>query len=68
MKVQKIATRPAFQPTELKITIETEEEFNALSALSNDWGHLTKELLSCDVKEQYVHFLVNMIRNIGASL
>lgn len=68
MKVQKITTQPAFQPIELKITIEIEEEFNALLALSADGEYLTEELLSCDIKEQYVYFLVNMIRNIRASL
>ena len=35
MKVQKTSTQPAFQPIELKITIESKEELHNLLVLSS---------------------------------
>ncbi len=35
MKVQKTSTQPAFQPIELKITIESQEELHDLLVLSS---------------------------------
>ena len=42
MKVQKTTTQPAFQPIELKITIESKEELHNLLVLSS---------LSADIRE-----------------
>lgn len=68
MKVTKTSTQPAFQPIELKITIESEEEYNALVTLAGDKEYLTTELLLCDIKEEYVHFLSRMVCNIREAL
>lgn len=68
MKVQKTSPQPAFQPIELKITIESQEEGNALAALAADKEYLTTELHTCDIPEKYVHFLFNMICDIHECL
>ena len=34
MKIQKTSTQPVFQPIEIKITIETQEEYDALTDMA----------------------------------
>lgn len=68
MKVTKTSTQPIFQPIELKITIESVEEYNALVALVADKEYLTAELLTCDIPEKYVHFLFRMICDIREAI
>ena len=46
MKVQKTSTLPVFQPIELKITIESQEEFYAILNLSSEYYSVPNVLVN----------------------
>ena len=68
MKVTKTPTRPAFQPIEIKITIENQEELHDLlvcSSLSSEiCGVLSNVCLVCDSATT----LKRLLDNIGDCL
>ena len=66
MKVTKTSTQPAFQPIELKITIESQDEYDLLKNLwhSSEEVHALVEVVG--YKEAY--FLEAFLDNIGECL
>ena len=70
MKVQKTSTQPAFQPIELKITIESQEELNHLDKICRNSGDVSNvcnehaDMLSSDSCD----FLDVLLSDIGECL
>ncbi len=70
MKVQKTSTQPAFQPIELKITIESQEELNHLDEIcrnSVDVSNVCDEYVA-DLSYDSCVFLDALLNDIGACL
>lgn len=70
MKVQKTSTQPAFQPIELKITIESQEELNHLDEIcrnSVDVSNVCYEYVDALSYESCV-FLNALLNDIGECL
>jgi len=70
MKVQKTSTQPAFQPIELKITIESQEELNHLDEIcrnSVDVSNVCDEYVDALSYESCV-FLDALLNDIGECL
>ena len=70
MKVQKTSTQPAFQPIELKITIESQEELNHLDEIcrnSADVSNVCDEYVDALSYESCV-FLDALLNDIGECL
>ena len=70
MKVQKTSTQPAFQPIELKITIESQEELNHLDEIcrnSVDVSNVCNEYVDALSYESCV-FLDALLNDIGECL
>ncbi len=70
MKVQKTSTQPAFQPIELKITIENQEELNHLDEIcrnSVDVSNVCNEYVDALSYDLCV-FLDALLNDIGECL
>ena len=70
MKVTKTSTQPAFQPIELKITIESQEELNHLDKIcrsSVDVSNVCDEYVDALSYESCV-FLDALLNDIGECL
>ena len=70
MKVTKITTQPAFQPIELKITIESQEELNHLDEIcrnSVDVSNVCDEYVDALSYDSCV-FLDALLNDIGDCL
>ena len=70
MKIQKTTTQPAFQPIELKITIESQEELNHLDEIcrnSVDVSNVCNEYVDALSYESCV-FLDALLNDIGECL
>ena len=70
MKVTKITTQPTFQPIELKITIESQEELNHLDEIcrnSVDVSNVCDEYVDALSYESCV-FLDALLNDIGECL
>ena len=70
MKVQKTSTQPAFQPIELKITIESQEELNHLDEIcrnSADVSYVCEEHVDALSYDLCV-FLDALLNDIGECL
>ena len=70
MKVTKITTQPTFQPIELKITIESQEELNHLDEIcrnSVDVSNVCEEYVDALSYESCV-FLDALLNDIGECL
>ena len=70
MKVTKTSTQPAFQPIELKITIESQEELNDLDEIcrnSADVSSVCDEFVDALSYESCV-FLDALLNDIGECL
>ena len=70
MKVQKTSTQPAFQPIELKITIESQEELNRLDEIcrnSVDVSNVCNECVDALSYDSCV-FLDALLNDIGECL
>ena len=69
MKVTKTSTQPTFQPIEIKITIESEEELFHLKALKSCSADIRETLYDSECLEYYTgRFLESMLEDIGESL
>lgn len=66
MKIQK-TTQPAFQPIELKITIESQEEFDLLKNLWNSSKEV-HDTLTKVVGGKEAYLLESMLDTIGDAL
>ena len=70
MKVQKTSTQPTFQPIELKITIESQEELNHLDKIcrnSVDVSNVCNEYVD-DLSYDLCVFLDALLNDIGECL
>ena len=70
MKVQKTSTQPAFQPIEIKITIESQEELNHLDEIcrnSADVSNVCNDYVDALSYESCV-FLDALLNDIGECL
>ena len=70
MKVQKTSTQPTFQPIELKITIESQEELNHLDEIcrnSVDVSNVCNEYVA-DLSYDSCVFLDALLNDIGECL
>ena len=70
MKVTKTSTQPAFQPIEIKITIESQEELNHLDEIcrnSADVSNVCNEYVDALSYESCV-FLDALLNDIGEAL
>ena len=67
MKVQKTSTQPVFQPIEIKITIENQEEFDLLKNL---WHSSTEvhDTLTKVVGGKEAYLLESVLDKIGECL
>lgn len=68
MKVTKTSTQPVFQPIELKITIESQEELNDLLLFSSLSSNIRAVLSSTYLDYDSVTTLKRLLDNIGDCL
>ena len=69
MKVQKTSTQPAFQPIEIKITIESEEEFDLFIMLCNNSYNVSNSISSVeDISSDQKGLLEEMLSGIYKTL
>ena len=68
MKVQKTSTQPAFQPIELKITIESQEELHDLLVLSSLSSNIRVRLPNSCLDYDSATTLKRLLDNIGDCL
>ena len=68
MKVTKTSTQPAFQPIELKITIENQEEFHDLLVLSSLSSNIRVVLSGVGLVYDSATTLKRLLDNIGDCL
>ena len=68
MKVTKTSTQPAFQPIELKITIENQEEFHDLLVLSSLSSNIRVVLSGVGLVYDRATTLKRLLDNIGDCL
>ena len=68
MKVTKTPTQPAFQPIELKITIESQEELHDLLVLSSLSSNIRAALSSVCLDYDSATILKRLLDNIGECL
>lgn len=67
MKVTKTSTQLVFQPIEVKITIENQEEFDLLKNLWNSSEEVYDTLVKV-VGDKEAYFLGRLLENIGDCL
>lgn len=68
MKVQKISTQPAFQPIEIKIMIENQEELHDLLVFSSLSSNIRVVLSSVCLDYDSATTLKHLLDNIGECL
>ena len=68
MKVQKTSTQPTFQPIELKITIESQEELHDLLVFSSLSSNIREVLSSVCLDHDSATTLKQLLDNIGECL
>ena len=68
MKIQKTTTQPAFQPIELKITIESQEELHDLLVFSSLSSKIREVLSNVCLDYDSATTLKRLLDNIGDCL
>ena len=68
MKIQKTSTQPAFQPIELKITIESQEELHDLLVFSSLSSNIRGVLSNVCLDYDSATTLKRLLDNIGDCL
>ena len=62
MKIEKTTPRPSFQPITVQITIETQEELEALQTMSR-FNVSIPELLSNEGQQEIIHDFLGMFQD-----
>lgn len=68
MKVTKTSTQPTFQPIEIKITIESQEELHDFLVLSSLSSNIQVVLSSCCLDPDVAKTLKSFLDGIGECL
>jgi hypothetical protein len=68
MKVTKVSTQPKFQPIELKITIESQEERHNFLVLSSLSSNIRTVLSSCCLDPDVAKILKSFLDDIAECL
>ena len=69
MKVTKTSTQPVFQPIELKITIESQEEFCAILNLSSEYYSVPNTLVNeAEIFEEQREAVEEFLKQISSAL
>ena len=70
MKVQKTSTQPAFQPIEIKITIESPKELECLNELYTQSSYIYAACITNvdKVSDEAIDFLEYLLDNVGECL
>ncbi len=68
MKVQKTSTLPTFQPIELNITIESQEELHNFLVISSLSSNIRTVLSSCCLDPDVAKTLKSFLDDIGECL